>query len=68
MSPGVEILTWYAEMGGERVTLGSDAHRPHEVGLDLEVTLEAVRAAGLHYVTQFERRQARWVKIDDLDQ
>lgn len=63
LTPGVEILKWYVEMGGERVTLGSDAHRPDHLGADLEVALEAARAAGLKYVTQFERRTARLVRI-----
>ncbi len=63
LMPGIEILTWYAEMGGERITLGSDAHRPHEIGLDLEVALNAARAAGLKYVTMFEQRQARLVRM-----
>ena len=63
LTPGGEILSWFREMGGERVTLGSDAHRPDHVGADLELALESARAAGLKYVTQFEHRQARMVKI-----
>jgi histidinol-phosphatase (PHP family) len=64
LSPDVEILTWYAEMGGERVTLGSDAHRSDEVGRDLDVALGAARAAGLKSVTMFEQREARmkWIE------
>jgi histidinol-phosphatase (PHP family) len=63
LTPDVEILRWYAELGGERVTLGSDAHQPEDVGADLDAALDAARAAGLKYVTQFERRQARLVRI-----
>ncbi len=63
LTPGVEILKWYVELGGERVTLGSDAHRPEHLGADLEIALEAARTAGLKYVTQFERREARLVRI-----
>ena len=61
LMPDAVILGWYAEMGGERVTLGSDAHRLGEVGLHLDAALEAVRAAGIRQVTQFEQRQARLV-------
>jgi len=63
LTPGPDILRWYVEMGGERITLGSDAHRPEHVGLHLDVALEAARAAGLKYVTHFEGRQVRMVKI-----
>lgn len=64
LTPNVEVLQWYVELGGERVTLGSDAHNPQDIGADLETALAAARAAGLKYVTQFERWQARLVKID----
>jgi histidinol-phosphatase (PHP family) len=63
LTPGVDILRWYVEMGGERVTLGSDAHRPQQLGADLDVAMDAARAAGLKYVTQYERRQARLVPL-----
>ncbi len=63
LTPGLEILGWYAELGGERVTLGSDAHQPGAVGQDLDAAMDAARAAGLKYVTQFEGRQARHVPL-----
>jgi histidinol-phosphatase (PHP family) len=61
--PGLEILRWYAEMGGERVTLGSDAHRPEHVAAYLDMALEAIKAAGLRYLTRFERRQPRFIPL-----
>ena len=63
LMPDPLILKWYAGMGGERLTLGSDAHQSDQVGLHLDAALEAVRAAGLTHVTQFERRQARLIPI-----
>lgn len=64
LTPGLEILRWYAAMGGERVTLGSDAHRPDHVGRGLKKALDAARAAGLKHLTFFERRQPRLAPID----
>jgi histidinol-phosphatase (PHP family) len=64
LNPGVEILRWYVEMGGERVTLGSDAHRPDQVGAGLDAALEAAQAAGLKYLTFYEGRQARLAPIE----
>lgn len=63
LTPGLEILRWYVEMGGERITLGSDAHRPIRVGKDLEFAMAVAREAGLKYVTMFENRQPRLVPM-----
>lgn len=63
LTPGRDILRWYAEMGGEHVTLGSDAHNPSQVGLHLDAALAAIRAAGLRCLTFFEQRQPRLVPL-----
>ena len=63
LTPGLDILRWYVELGGERVTFGSDAHRPVRVGDDIDVAIDVARAAGLKYVTMFEARQARLVPL-----
>lgn len=63
LTPDVEILTWYRELGGERVTLGSDAHQPDDIAANFDLAIEALQAAGLKYVTQFEQREARLIKI-----
>ncbi|MEP7359649.1 MAG: histidinol-phosphatase HisJ family protein [Anaerolineales bacterium] len=59
MTPGPDILRWYVELGGERVTLGSDAHQPSQVGSYLPEAMDIARAAGLKYLTHFSKRQAR---------
>ena len=61
--PDPLILQWYAEMGGQRVTLGSDAHRLPEVSLHLEKAIEAIQAVGITHVTQFEQRKARLIAL-----
>lgn len=58
LTPNLEILRWYAELGGERVTLGSDAHKPLDVGSHLDVALAIAKEAGLRYLTYFSGRQA----------
>jgi histidinol-phosphatase (PHP family) len=58
LTPRLEILQWYAQMGGERVTLGSDAHRPVNVGSHLDEALRIAWEAGLRYTTHFTRRKA----------
>jgi histidinol-phosphatase (PHP family) len=63
LTPGPDILRWYVELGGERVTLGSDAHEPRQVGAHLADAIAIARAAGLKYLTHFERRQARLLPL-----
>jgi histidinol-phosphatase (PHP family) len=63
LTPGVDILRWYVQMGGERVTLGSDAHRPDQVGSHLHLALAAAREAGLNFLTSFAQRRPRLVPL-----
>jgi histidinol-phosphatase (PHP family) len=58
LTPGPDILRWYVELGGERVTLGSDAHQPSQVGSHLAEAMDIARAAGIKYLTHFNHRQA----------
>lgn len=58
LTPSVDILRWYVELGGERVTLGSDAHRPVDVAGHFDVALAIAKAAGLRYLTYYVGRQA----------
>lgn len=62
--PAPPALRWYREMGGERLTLGSDAHRPQHVGYGLAQALEIARDAGFTRLAHYERRQiTRWDAI-----
>lgn len=44
--PAVELLRPYRELGGKRVTVGSDAHIAHEVGLGIGAAYAMVDALG----------------------
>jgi histidinol-phosphatase (PHP family) len=41
---------------GVPVTLGSDAHRPWQVGADFDIALRLLRRAGIREIATFERR------------
>lgn len=58
--PGLTILRWYHELGGDIVTLGSDSHRVEHLGFGLAVGAELAREAGLRYICTFERRRPIW--------
>jgi len=64
LMPDLLILHWYREMGGQRLTLGSDAHAPADVGLHLDQALKFIRESGLKFITRYERRQASLVPLE----
>ena len=64
LTPGLDILRWYVELGGERITFGSDAHRPVRVGDKIDVAMAIAKEAGLRFVTMYERREARMAKLE----
>jgi len=52
---GLDILKRFRALGGDFVTVGSDAHRPVQVGNRLKEALALVREAGIPYVATYER-------------
>jgi histidinol-phosphatase (PHP family) len=62
--PSLDALRWYHDMGGERLTFGSDGHHPDHVGYGFGVARELARAAGFRRVCCYENRQVvRWIEI-----
>jgi histidinol-phosphatase (PHP family) len=55
--PGPSVLKWYADLGGEILTIGSDAHRTEHVGLFRARAIDLAREAGLRWLTTFECRR-----------
>jgi histidinol-phosphatase (PHP family) len=63
LMPHPLILRWYAEMGGTRLTLGSDTHELDQLATHMDVAVAAIRAAGFSELTQFERRKPRQIPL-----
>jgi histidinol-phosphatase (PHP family) len=61
--PDLTVLRWYKELGGEKLTIGSDAHRPDQVGTGFDVALDMLKAAGFQRICAFSRRQPQWVSV-----
>lgn len=53
-------LRLYRRLGGEIVTLGSDAHRPGDVGCFIRQRQELLRECGFRYFTTFEQGKPRF--------
>ena len=62
--PSLEIVKRYRELGGEIITMGSDAHQASHVGANLEIAREILLAAGFKNYTVFRARQPYFVGIN----
>ena len=56
-------LVLYRELGGEILTVGSDAHVPETIGAGVNAAYDLIRAAGFRYITVYEGRKPRFVKL-----
>lgn len=61
--PTEDALKRYRELGGEILTLGSDAHKPEHVAYDFKRVPEILRNAGFRYYTVFEKRKPIMKKL-----
>ncbi len=44
--PGLKVLRWWHEVGGDAISFGSDAHQPDKVAGAFELATQVVEAAG----------------------
>ncbi len=56
--PHMDALQMYREMGGEIITIGSDAHAPEHIGYNYAAVREQLIGAGFKYYTEFCNRKA----------
>lgn len=63
LHPHEKILKWYKELGGEIVTIGSDAHRACDIGYNSKEAIDYLKSNGFTGVYIFENRKPRKLKI-----
>ncbi len=61
--PQLEILKRYKELGGEILTIGSDAHKITDIASGFKEALEIIKEAGFEYLAKFENRKPVYFKI-----
>jgi len=61
--PSEEILRLYRSMGGEIITVGSDAHRPEAAAAAVREGTELLQACGFDYVNIFRQRKPEFIKL-----
>ncbi|TAH63090.1 MAG: histidinol-phosphatase HisJ family protein [Gottschalkiaceae bacterium] len=62
--PSLEILSLYKKLGGEIITIGSDAHSPEYIGYKYEEAVQLLRELGFKYITTFKNRKKQFIKIE----
>lgn len=62
-NPGEEILKRYKELGGEIITVGSDAHSPADIAAYFDTVSQLLKGCGFSYYTTFEKRQPAFHKL-----
>ena len=61
--PHPSVLRRYKELGGEIITVGSDAHKAEHIGYEFEIAGELLKSCGFRYYTEFENRKAVFRRI-----
>ncbi len=52
-----ELFRWYREVGGELITLGSDAHTPADIGKGIQAGQALLRELGFRWFCVYRKRQ-----------
>lgn len=63
MLPDREHISLYHDLGGEILTVGSDAHCAADLAAGVPEGIELARECGFRYIAYFERRRAEFIKI-----
>ncbi len=57
------ILKRYKELGGETVTIGSDAHNVNKIGCNFSSNLDLIKDCGFNYIAYYKNRQPVYNRI-----
>ncbi len=61
--PDIEILKRYKALGGEIITIGSDAHYTKDVGDHIGVAYDMLHTAGFKDITVFKGRRPEFIRL-----
>lgn len=64
--PSRDILELYFDLGGEIVTIGSDAHKPEHVGHRFQEVLRLLSDIGFRYIATFKEEMPSFHEIKKL--
>ncbi len=61
-NPTEDIIKRYRELGGEIITVGSDAHKPEHIAYGFDRVCAILKDAGFSYYTVFKNRKPDFIK------
>ena len=61
--PHESILKWYRQLGGEIVTVGSDAHTPQYLGHGFRQAAALLQSCGFRYYTIFSEGKPQYIAL-----
>jgi len=61
--PHPDILKRYRELGGEIITVGSDAHRPEHIAYEFAKIAEILQECGFRYYAEYRNRHPEFYPI-----
>ena len=67
MMPDPQIVSWYYEMGGRQISLGSDAHQVNQIGMHLDRVIGIIADLGFSSITGFEKRQSFTILLNSKE-
>ncbi len=62
-NPCREILIRYRQLGGEIITVGSDAHYLKDMAIDYNIANEVLKDCGFKYYTVYEKRIPEFIRL-----
>lgn len=62
-NPHPDIIRRYHNLGGELITVGSDAHRPEDVGYGFDQVKDLLLNIGIHYITEYRQKKPVMVHL-----
>ncbi|MCL2446963.1 MAG: histidinol-phosphatase HisJ family protein [Oscillospiraceae bacterium] len=62
--PDESIVQRFKQLGGKRITVGSDAHYAHHLGKDVDSGMDMALRCGFTHVTLFQQREALEIAIE----
>jgi len=62
--PNIKILNLYRDLGGEIITIGSDAHKPDDISSGYKDGIELLKELKFKYLTIYKNRKKHQIKIE----
>ena len=61
--PGEDLLRKYYDMGGRLITMGSDAHKPEDIGKGIAEGIALAKKIGFTAVSVYKKRKPILIEI-----